>query len=478
MKKIFSILCAIALVFLVSCGGGEETKKEPAQEKEQASENLYEGKYWKGEVPEEWIKDEEFSQEHEGSETTIFEDDSGNDIAKIEVSITEDPSSIRKIILDEGYTLEDYRDKKIEKSRNIGEVYGIQYQGTFQQEKTGYILRNEGAKATVNIVLNVADLEGDGGKLLDSFQIKAEDEGHTDPPYPSEGTAYDTAGGEGTIGKTILKGEFMKLPEPFATYEIFDIAGTKRNDYIYLLCKDKVRIYNQAEAMKFEKEIDLEKDYEKIDSIADGRVIITDFSAGDGKILEGLEKTIDLQKTNKLEFNEDGSWALEYSSGMDTVNAITMDENGVITRTPLVLNSAAGKEAPEYINDLFIMDDNFAVETKVKDQDDRIVVIYDKEGQEILRLEGTEEDPIGAITGFVETDQAYIAADANIRDYKGWSKDGTYIGKLDLEEIIGTDYPWNGSFYKADDGNCYLTATEKRSDQSSNEVLFFKINIE
>lgn len=477
MKKILSILCVMALVILASCGGGE-TKKEPAQENKQVSENLYEGKYWSGEVPEGWIKDEEFSQEHEGSETTIFEDGSGNDIAKIEVSITEDPSSVRKLVLEEGYTLEDYRDKKIEKSREIGEHYGIQYQGTLQQEKTGFVFRNEGAKATANIVFNTADLEGDGGKLLDSFQLKAEDEGHKDPPYPSDGMAYEAAVGEGTIGTTKLKGEFLKLPEPFTTYEVFDIAGTKRNNYIYLLCKDKVRIYNEAEGMKFEKEIDLENRYEKIDSISDGRVVITNFASREGKILEGIEKTIDLQNTNMLELNEDGSWGLEYSSGIDTVNTAIMDENGVITRTPLALQSAAEKEAPEYINELFLLEDKFAAEVKMKDQNDRILVIYDKEGKEIQRLEGTEEDPIGAITGCVETDQAYIAADANLREFKGWSKEGTYIGKVDMEEIIGTDYPWIGSFYKAADGNCYLTATDTRSDQSSGEVLFFKINIE
>lgn len=479
MKTLLRIILILGLVFVVACSQGD-TKDEKKVEEETKIENVkpYESKFWKAEVPEEWVKDEELSKAQDKSEYTVFKDKAGEEIAKIEFRFSDNPKDIRSEVLKQGYLLEDFKEKKIEGGIEVAGEYGIQYPKAASIEAMMIRLRKETAKADVKMEFLGKELSDEAKNLLKTFEFVVEDESHKDPPYPFEGKAHELTPGNGLIGDIKLSGEFLKLAEPFMTYDIFEVDGVPSGEYFYLLNKKKIKIYNQSQGMKLEKEIDLEGEYDHIDATADGRVWVSSIFGGKAFIIEDLEKTIDLSFAEYLRMNPDGEWGIAYTTITEKATEVTIDEKGIVTRKEIKYVDGSGEILQENINDLYILDNKIGIAGTPKDEKNPIVAVYDREGKLLLRLEGSEKVTLGAIKGLVETEKGYIASDANMRKFVAWQKDGTLIGEIDDQYILGTHYPWMARFFKAEEGNYYVIATEQREDKSSLEVLVFKVNIE
>ncbi|MDO5649212.1 MAG: hypothetical protein Q4G11_01305 [Gallicola sp.] len=480
MKELGKLLLFFLVLVLTACGNGDkEAEKDGLENSDQKSAALYESKFWKAEIPDDWTKDEEKSEENQSRDYTVFKDAQGNPAAYIEVLLTDNPKEIRRAVLEEGQTLEDFKEKKIPGGIDIAGEYGLQKKRNFNGDQINTILfRNEGGKGNVKLDLVGEDLSEAGRKIIETFALTLKDEGHTDPPYPFEGKAYETAGGSAQIGDIKISGEFLKLGEPFATYETFNNAGAPSGDNFYLLIQDKLRIYNIAEGMKFVKEIPLEHKYEVVNSTSDGRVFVSGISGGQAFILKDLEKEADIKDGKKISMHKDGSWGVEYSVNLDNVSKISLDDSGTPTRTDLLLADDSGSQIQGSIQKLMVMDDKIAVSGSPKEGNGHLIGIYNNEGKLLLKLEGREGDVLGSITGIVETPKGYIGADANMRTFVAWDKEGTYLGNVKDEAVIGTDYPWMGSFFEAVDGSYYVIATDERQDKSCDEVLVFKIKVE
>ena len=56
-----------------------------------------------------------------------------------------------------------------------------------------------------------------------------------------------------------------------------------------------------------------------------------------------------------------------------------------------------------------------------------------------------------------------------------WAKDGTHIGAISTDDIFGVGYPWLEDMQLLDDGSLLILLTQKRNDESANELMFFRL---
>ena len=106
------------------------------------------------------------------------------------------------------------------------------------------------------------------------------------------------------------------------------------------------------------------------------------------------------------------------------------------------------------------------------------VKVYDYEGNQLLKLGGADissPDRLGSITGMAETENGFVAADGNMREIQFWAKDGTHIGAISTDDIFGVGYPWLEDMQLLDDGSLLILLTQKRNDESANELMFFRL---
>lgn len=74
-----------------------------------------------------------------------------------------------------------------------------------------------------------------------------------------------------------------------------------------------------------------------------------------------------------------------------------------------------------------------------------------------------------------EMENGFVAIDGNMRTIQFWNKDGTHLGSIAAKDIFGTDYPWLEDMQLWDAGSLLILATQKREDESANEIMFFKL---
>ncbi len=482
MKKLFAIgMSALMFVSLSACGKKAEAPnaapaEEPKEEKSAETaktfkdEDMYKSTVWKAVIPKNWVKDEENSREDETSSDITYKLEGGEDmVAEINVWENGSPDTLRQEVLDNGYTLEDFKDKKIEGGINVGSYYGLVID---YDNKKKVFIRDEGKGYDAEITL--PDLEGDNKTVLDSFTFTAEDKGKVDPPYPFDGTPYEATVGSKTIGNTTVGAEFMKLDPPFTLYDVFGTDGTVYGDNFYLLYKDKVNVYSISQGMKLIKEIALDDDYEHMDALKDGRIYVSSFSK-DTVIIEGTEKTGTLASKDNLILSSDGTWGVEYFVGMDQLKEVTIGSDGTINRKDLKLVDGNGNEVQKMASKVYIVDDKIFVSGGASDDSGEVLCMYDKNGKLLKTLKNAGDEPLGSITGVVATKEGYFASDGNMRELYMWNKDGKFMGSAEDSELFGTNYPWLAKMFKGIDGNCYIVMTEQREDKSSNEVLLFKL---
>lgn len=75
----------------------------------------------------------------------------------------------------------------------------------------------------------------------------------------------------------------------------------------------------------------------------------------------------------------------------------------------------------------------------------------------------------------VETVNGFMAADGNMRRLYFWSKDGNFIGVIQVKDLLGTDYPWLEDMQLMEDGSVLLALTQEREDESADELMLFRL---
>ena len=64
--------------------------------------------------------------------------------------------------------------------------------------------------------------------------------------------------------------------------------------------------------------------------------------------------------------------------------------------------------------------------------------------------------------------------DGNYRTFKLFDLQGSFLGKADSDDLLGTDYPWLTSIVPYE-GGAIVAASQSRADGSGDELLLFSI---
>ena len=64
--------------------------------------------------------------------------------------------------------------------------------------------------------------------------------------------------------------------------------------------------------------------------------------------------------------------------------------------------------------------------------------------------------------------------DGNYRAFKLFDLQGSFLGKADSDDLLGTDYPWLTSIVPYE-GGAVVAASQSRADGSGDELLLFSI---
>lgn len=479
-KKILALLVSGALmVSLAACSGktdektssADKSKTEATQEKDKKEVNgeITKSKLWQAALPKGWTEDTKNADEPtDDYDAKKYVDSSGKMIAYICVKIDKDPTSFRKEIVDNGHSLKDFADGKLDNMTKVDDNDAIVIKASGEVE-----VLSRDAKANADIIIDFTgdDYSEEMKGVVDSFSLLTEDVDQTDAPYPWDGEKLSFSDKTVKVGSVDLAAHMMNIDESVTTYETFLGGGVQAGDYIYLLNKNNLLIYKNAEPLKLEKTVDLGDDYEFISVANDGKVYVSDFMKST-KIFTGTEETGKLETKDNFIISPKGTWGLEYFTDITKIQKVDLGANSSLTKTPITFDMIDGK-AFELVSNACLSDDKIFICGTISSN--HVVGVYDVNGKLLAALKGENGDSLGSITGMVEGKSYYLGSDGNMRSFVLWSKDGAYIGEVEDGDLFGTSYPWICNMAKGNDGNIYAALTQKREDDSSNELILFKI---
>ncbi|NLY09486.1 MAG: hypothetical protein GXZ11_06265 [Tissierellia bacterium] len=494
MKKwLILLLCLTLVLGVVACGKTEappkeenaETKEAEGKEKSDKTEDSPEIKgdfteevKWKAILPKGLIKNEETSKDdkyYSKMEYGVKEGEEFETKLSVRIDIRDKATSTREDIVKQGFDLKEYAEKKIDGAINLGDAYCVKYNGKSSGDETVVVQGRDEARTTdIVITFYGAELDKEQQMFLDSFTLLTEDLGKKDAPFPWEGSRFEPTVKEAQIGKYKLNAEYIKLEEPITTYETFKADSVVSGEYLYIIIPKELYIYKLGEKNTLVKKVDIEDGIEHIGVDAAGRVIASGFMEK-ALVFEGEEQTMTLSFDKRLSVSPFTDFAISYFLNPLELKKVVIGEEGDITESDFKLSDASGVALQGSVSPVLIEKNSLGGPGSFEDDDKQGLGIYGHDGNFIIGLKGTENDPVGSIHGYAEGANGYLAADSNMRDFKIWAKDGTYIGAVEDGDFLGTDYPWFSMMKRGLDDIIYLTITQERADKSSREVLVFKL---
>ena len=471
-KKIWKILPLVTGLVLLTASSALTVHGE--------SDNTIDVTLFKLNLPDDWSYDPNDISDYEYTcSVSVFEgadkDNSQNDFT---IKANEESSySFRKYLQTSDIDLHDYADGTIEKT-TIGDVDYIRTTDNF--DRIYYIYRHEPSGVTYKVI--ISGEENDSVKnVFNNLELKLEDTGNVEAPYPWDGTPYTPNLQSVTVGDYTITPEYIPFNVSQAGFEIMYHRFALSGDLMYH------QLYNTLETYEYtgnslnllssdimdEKGNDLSAD-------TNGKLYVS-LSAKKGIVIKDEQTTAKHDISGNLTMHPSGAWGLAYSYSNDTEKITFQDGN--ILKEPWILTSMDDDEARtgifKQVSLIEIGNEHIMVYgCLVGDDAPYKIAVYDQDGNQQLLLGRDPSDDsasFGYITGVAETANGYIATDGNARILYFWSKDGTLLGKIQCSDIFGTRYPWLEDIKVADDGSAMLLMTQKREDESASELMVFRL---
>ncbi len=328
-----------------------------------------------------------------------------------------------------------------------------------------YYGRDEASGVTLK--LSVSDLSGDEkvDRLLDGLTFTLQDCGNVDPPWPWNGTPYQGEDLSATVGSVTIQSQWLPIDKPLTTFDTFDHDIEVVGDKAYIVSGDLMREYAyDGSSLTLLQEIPLEGDYKGIDAKSDGTLLLNSFGY---PLLEWKDGET-LNSYSGLDYfaaAPDGSWGISYFVSSEC-SKVTLS-NGEKTTEPI---SFPEVESMSYlrVDDKYIYACGNSAET-----DQHTAYVYDHSGKLQKTLEG--DDMLGSLTYITETKNGFLGMDGNMREIVLWDKDGNFLGDVDDRDIFGTNYPWFCASDIQPDGSIIVIMTEDRQDDSSMELIAYRL---
>lgn len=454
----------------------ESTEPEPSDpfaDRETVDVGMFQAAY-----PEGWNYNEDsITVDTTGWCNVYFFDAEEKDSAENKVYITgneEEVSKYRQSLAAFGMDLQECAAGNVE-TQSIGgaEFIVIPERGRlfYRHEPTGitYAIEVEG------------DLESESVKsLLEGIQPNLDDGDNKDAPWPWDGEPFQPVLAEQLVGSYTVVPEYVPFEEPNWTMDIMNHKFCLIGDQLYHLQEKKLDTYAYAaEGVKYVSTMDLDTKCEYISTDGQGTLLI---SPGIGKVfgVKDGQKVLETTVTGDLAMHPSGQWGISFWVSSDTLRATS--QSGTMTAEPWILtglNKPKSRQGPfSMVKDVEVTDNHIMVSGNKADDNKTIIVVYDLNGNPLMTfgdVESGSDDSLGSITGMAETANGFVAIDGNSRRVRFWSKDGTHLGSVRANDMFGTDYPWLEDMQLLDDGSLLIMATDRRADQSADEIMLFRL---
>jgi outer membrane protein assembly factor BamB len=352
-----------------------------------------------------------------------------------------------------------------------------------------YAARVPESRITLSIIVESPDVAGeDIEKALSSvvFTLPELSPPNVDPPMPEDGTPYVPKTGVHSAGGYALNAEWLEVPESIVLESVFGNQLAIADGKLYALTGDTLYAFSVKEGRLVRDEvfengaIRLDGTYEYLSAGKDGILYVSQgflntLSYKGGKLLK--YNTV----TGDVVMHPDGNWGISFWANSDTKKVTA--SKGALIEEPWVLTGLADTEQRKgrfsLISCVYISDSRvYVAGFDAQNGETQRIAVYDFEGNERMDFGGvdwTQEDAFSSVVGIVETGNGILVLDGNNRAFKLFSKDGAFIGSVDADELLGTRYPWYCSMIPAEDG-VYVAAAQRRTDDSCDELLLFKVS--
>lgn len=500
-KKKWYLLSVISCMLLMAACGQKQVRTEAQKPVEKTTEKSTEKSVEKSEedrfkdrksadfglfkiyYPKPWKYDEENMQKEDGyAQITFFDGETREDsLHEVKLYATkEDSYSFREDLDANGIDLKEYADGKLETATIGNAEYTI-----IQKSESGtcfYKYRDIPSGVSYTVSVNKGKDDNEVKELLEGILLEAKDEGNKDAPWPWEGEPFQPVLTQQMVGSYTIVPEYIPFEERYGTFKIMDHRFYQQGSQIFHLLENQLDTYDySSDGMKFLSSLELEDDYEYISADANGMLYL---SQGIFEVIGVKDGQKALQTTIKgdLVMHPSGEWGISFWVNSDT-QKIT-NQNGNLTSEPWILtglNDDTSRQGPfSMLDDVEISNQHILVAGKMATEEgDTKIIVYDYDGNQLLELGGTElsdPDNLGSITGMAETENGFVAIDGNMREIQFWNKEGIHIGTIQAKDIFGTDYPWLEDMQLLEDGSILIMVTQKRTDESADELMLFRLS--
>lgn len=487
-KKLWCVLCIVTCMLLIpACGQKKESGKEKTEKAEQAETKFKDRESLEMSLltvyyPKTWKYDKENMQEDEDYAYVRFFDgktaDESENVVYIEAT-KEDSYKYRNSLVDFGVELEKYAKGEIDTATIGNAEYAVMPENN--SGRNTYMYRHEESGTSYDVRVKGQETDDATKELLEGIVLKLEDEGNKDAPWPWEGEPVEPVLAEQMVGSYTIVPEYIPFKEAQGVMQIMEHQFVKQGDQVFHLLGNKLDTYKYSESgLEFVSSMELENDCEYMSADSSGMLYLSPgiqevIGVKDGK--KALQTTV----TGDLNMHPSGEWGISFWVNSDTQKI--SNQGGNLTAEPWILtglNDAAERKGEfSMIDDVQITDSHIMVAGSMAAEDEGTkIIVYDYEGNQLLKLGGADissPDRLGSITGMAETENGFVAADGNMREIQFWAKDGTHIGAISTDDIFGVDYPWLEDMQLLDDGSLLILLTQKRNDESANELMFFRL---
>ncbi|MBQ4568885.1 MAG: hypothetical protein IJA62_02315 [Ruminococcus sp.] len=475
MKRIFAIVLIVMMVFaLAACDGGSKNTNETSPSNSAqvpADAQKLETNLWTLSYDAVWTYEEDdLSDDEEYSSVTLTipeGDDSYVISADISASI-EDPEDFRSYLDSYGFDAYEYAENNAYDLVNIGGVDCLMQEGNYWGEPClRYFGRVENANATVLIVIMGEYEDAKVDTLLAGLSFNLTDIGNVDCPWPWNGEHFSAQDASVKAGEKTLSSKWIPFDESLVTSETFDHKVEVVGDKAYVITGGVLKQFAfDGKKLTFEKDVELEGEYEYITADKNGELWLSAFSEDLALVVDG-EVVATYGDTDNVVMSPDGTWGISYFTSAEC-EKITIGGNN-IDREPITF------EELDTISEIFVDEKNIYVCGYALDESGHKVFVYDTDGNLQKILTDEDGEGLGSITYFTSTEDGYLGLDANMREVILWDADGKYVGAADDSDLFSTGYPWfcDGTITK--DGNILVLLTDKRADNSAMELIAFTL---
>lgn len=463
---------------------GDETANEEAGEPS-ALPQEYSCAYFSAAFPEGWAQDEynTYNWDTYYSVQYNLEDKDGWTQSTVRVTASEETVAGYRDKLDTllAYAKEQGKDQLDELT-----ISGIPFQGltyTDYGTYTSYTARIPEASLTLGVEISSPDtisdvLPGILGSILFTYTVP--NPPLADPPLPEDGTPYQPSAKTISVGGFDLKAKWLPIAASVYPKSGYGNSLAAVGDTLYILNYDKLYVLGRSgDGLALQGEpIQLDNTYNSMSAADDGTLYLTDGYYDGLTYKDGVFGQYDVE--GYLAIHPEGKWGLNFWYNSD-VKKITNTADGLAVKNWALTglsDDALRTGRFSTVDFIKVTSENvFVAGYDTLSNNTERLAMYDLDGNEIATFGGTDwsdDSTIGSVSGVLQTKNGILVQDATYQAYKLFALDGTFLGSVSCDELLGTEYPWPYAMVDTDGGALVLLSQE-RNDQSATELLVFEI---